>query len=459
MLIDLNVLIVEDSEDDAELIIRELRRGGYNPRTLRVDTKSALIDALKNQKWDLILSDFALPGFTGAGALALWKEFDLDIPFIVVSGTIGEETAVTMMKAGASDYLMKQNMARLNAAIERELRETQVRRQQRQAEKSLRDSELRFSLFMNYYPGLVLIQDVEGKIVYANQRFREIFPGREWLGEIARDHLPEDWADLLTLGDRQVLTGEIIRAVHEVTGADGVRWFEMVKYVIPREGLPPLIGVQALDVSERMRAEIEVLRAKKDLERAYEETLEGWARALEMHERETWGHSRRVVELTMEMASALRVPPEEQVFIRWGALLHDIGKMAVSEKILNKPGPLDADELRLVRLHPEKAFQLLYPIEYLRPAVVIPLHHHERWDGTGYPNALAGEEIPFAARMFAIVDVFIALCEKRSYSPAWTEQAAIDYIRKESGKHFDPHITQVFLEMQAAKQTGLKGGD
>jgi putative nucleotidyltransferase with HDIG domain len=451
MLTDLKVLIIEDSEDDAELIIRELRRGGYNPHYLRVDTKAALIDALKNRQWDLILSDFALPGFTGAGALAIWKEFDLDIPFIVISGTIGEETAVTMMKAGASDYLMKQNMARLIAAIERELRETQVRRQQRQAEKSLRDSELRFSMFMNYYPGLVLIQDVEGKIVYVNQRFKDTFPDHVWIGEKARDHLPRDWADLLVLGDRQALSGEVVRAVHEVEDVDGGQWYEMVKYLIPREGMLPLIGVQALDVSERMRAETEVLLAKKNLEKAYEETLEGWARALEMHECETLGHSRRVVALTMEMASALNVSPAELVYIRWGALLHDIGKMAISEKILNKPGSLDAEEWKLVRQHPEKAFQLLSPIEYLRPAVVIPYSHHERWDGTGYPAGLSGEAIPFAARMFAIVDVFTALCEKRSYSSAWPEGEALEYIRSESGKHFDPQLAEIFLRLQANK--------
>jgi HD-GYP domain-containing protein (c-di-GMP phosphodiesterase class II) len=153
----------------------------------------------------------------------------------------------------------------------------------------------------------------------------------------------------------------------------------------------------------------------------------------------------------MEMASALNVSPAELVYIRWGALLHDIGKMAISEKILNKPGSLDAEEWKLVRQHPEKAFQLLSPIEYLRPAVVIPYSHHERWDGTGYPAGLSGEAIPFAARMFAIVDVFTALCEKRSYSSAWPEGEALEYIRSESGKHFDPQLAEIFLRLQANK--------
>jgi len=449
MAVDLNILIVEDSEDDCELLIRELRRGGYNPIYLRVDSKTAMVQALQNRRWDLILSDFALPGFTGAGALAVWKELDLDIPFIVISGAIGEETAVTMMKAGASDYLMKQNLARLNAAIDRELRETQVRRQQKQAEKSLRDSELRFSLLMNFYPGLVFIQSMDGEILYVNQRFKDTFPSQKWIGEKARDFLSHEWAELLTMGDHEALQGETVRVVMELPGIDGGKWYEMVKYRIPREGLSPLIGVQALDVSERIRAENEVLQAKTSLEMAYEHTLEGWARALEMHERETWGHSRRVVDLAMEMAQELNIPAGEQVFIRWGALLHDIGKMAVPEAILTKPGPLDAEEWAVIRQHPEKAYQLLYPIEYLRPAVVIPYCHHEKWDGSGYPRGLAGEDIPLAARMFAVVDVFVALCEKRSYSAAWSETRAVDYLREQSGRHFDPLMVDTFLRLQA----------
>jgi putative nucleotidyltransferase with HDIG domain/PAS domain S-box-containing protein len=456
---DLKVLIVEDSEDDAELILRELRRGGYAPNYLRVASQAAMMDALDTRQWDIILSDFALPGFSGVGALTVWKSLDLDIPFIVISGTIGEETAVTMMKAGASDYLMKQNMARLNAAIERELRETQVRRQRREAEKSLRDSELRFSLFMNNYPGLVYIQNPSGEIVYVNQRYKETFPDHAWIGEKARDLLPQDWADLLTLGDPQALSGEIIRAVNEVTGVGGdaasatggSHWFEMVKFLIPREGTPPLIGVQALDVSERMRAENELLRAKQDLEKAYEETLEGWARALEMHERETLGHSRRVVNLAVELAQEMGIPQGEMEYIRWGALLHDIGKMAVPVSILNKPGPLTPDEWNLVREHPVKAYQLLYPIEYLRPAVVIPHRHHEKWDGSGYPDALMGAEIPLPARIFAVVDVYVALCEKRSYSDAWPELNALDYIREQAGQHFDPQVVDAFVRVQARK--------
>jgi putative nucleotidyltransferase with HDIG domain len=357
------------------------------------------------------------------------------------------------MKGGASDYLMKQNLARLNAAIERELRETQVRKHRRQAEKFLRESELRFSLFMNNYPGLVFIQEAKGDVVYVNQRFKETFPERDWIGEKIRGHLSQDWSDLLTLGDTQALGGDIVRAVGEMTDTNGGQWYEMVKFHIPREGMPPLIGVQALDVSERMRAENEVLQAKRDLEQAYEETLEGWARALELHERETLGHSRRVVDLTLEFAQELNISREDCVHIRRGALLHDIGKLYVPETILNKRGSLDKDEWAIILQHPHKAYQMLYPIEYLRQAIDIPYRHHEKWDGSGYPDGLAGEQIPFAARIFAIVDVFVALCEKRSYSTVRTPDEALEYIREQAGLHFDPELVEVFLRMQERKKS------
>jgi len=188
-------------------------------------------------------------------------------------------------------------------------------------------------------------------------------------------------------------------------------------------------------------------QANLELSLAYDITLEGWAGALEMRDQETEGHSRRVVDLTMELVKAMGVPEDQWVHIRRGALLHDIGKMGIPDRILLKPGKLDDEEWELMRMHPKFAEKWLKPIAYLRPALDIPLYHHERWDGAGYPVGLKGEQIPLAARIFSIIDVWDALRSDRPYRKAWPPEKTIEHIRSQSGKHFDPEVVKAFLEL------------
>jgi putative nucleotidyltransferase with HDIG domain len=186
-------------------------------------------------------------------------------------------------------------------------------------------------------------------------------------------------------------------------------------------------------------------RSNVDLALAYDSTIEGWARALDLRDEETEGHSRRVTELTLCIARELGMKDEELVHVRRGALLHDIGKMGIPDKILLKPGELDEEEWKIMKNHPNLAHDMLYPIEYLRPALDIPFYHHEKWDGTGYPKGLKGNEIPLAARIFAVVDVWDALLSDRPYRKAWTKEKATEYIQSQAGIHFDPGVVEVFL--------------
>jgi PAS domain S-box-containing protein len=180
---------------------------------------------------------------------------------------------------------------------------------------------------------------------------------------------------------------------------------------------------------------------------AYDNTLEGWAKALELRDMETEGHSRRVTDMTVRLAQEMGLRETEIVHIRRGSLLHDIGKMAIPDSILLKPGPLDAEEWKLMKMHPLFADQLLKPIAFLLPAADIPHCHHERWDGNGYPNGLSGEHIPLAARIFAVVDVWDALSSDRPYRPAWSAEKVNDYIEEQSGKHFDPKVVDAFQNL------------
>lgn len=188
-------------------------------------------------------------------------------------------------------------------------------------------------------------------------------------------------------------------------------------------------------------------RSHENLRDAYDKTIEGWARALDLRDRETHGHTQRVARVTVRLARNLGVPDDDLVHIRRGALLHDIGKMGIPDSILLKPGSLDEDEWEVMKRHPELAYRLLAPVEFLRPALEIPYGHHEKWDGTGYPRGLEREEIPLAARIFAVVDVWDALLSDRPYRDAWPEERVYEYLREEAGLHFDPEVVGAFEEL------------
>lgn len=187
-------------------------------------------------------------------------------------------------------------------------------------------------------------------------------------------------------------------------------------------------------------------RSNQDLRKAYDRTIEGWAHALSLRDMETVEHSRRVTEMTVKLARALGMNDDQLVQVRRGALLHDIGKMSIADSILRKTGPLDEVEWTQMRKHPDFARQMLAPIEFLHPATAIPVSHHEKWDGSGYPQGLKGKQIPLEARIFAIVDVWDALTSDRPYRDAWPEEKVRQYLQEQSSKHFDPKIVEAFFK-------------
>jgi HD-GYP domain-containing protein (c-di-GMP phosphodiesterase class II) len=189
-------------------------------------------------------------------------------------------------------------------------------------------------------------------------------------------------------------------------------------------------------------------RSKLELELAYDATIEGWSRALDLRDEETEGHTRRVTDFTIWLARGMGLSEADIVHIRRGALLHDIGKMGIPDSILLKPDELSDEEWKKMKAHPQFAYEMLSPITYLKPALDIPHYHHEKWDGTGYPHGLKGEQIPLAARIFALADVWDALTSDRPYRSAWPPDKAYEYIHEHSGTHFDPRVVEAFLSMK-----------
>ncbi len=192
--------------------------------------------------------------------------------------------------------------------------------------------------------------------------------------------------------------------------------------------------------------------AQIELSLTYEATVEAFARALEMRDREPVGHTHQVTEITVRLARVVGVDEEAMPHLRRGALLHDIGKLGVPESIVQKSGSLTDQEWNVMRLHPQIAYDLLSPIVYLHSALEIPYCHHERWDGSGYPQGLKGDQIPLAARIFAVVDVWDALISDRPFRKAWSEYQASRYLKEHSGSYFDPQIVDVFLNAEIKRK-------
>jgi putative nucleotidyltransferase with HDIG domain/PAS domain S-box-containing protein len=207
-----------------------------------------------------------------------------------------------------------------------------------------------------------------------------------------------------------------------------------------------LLDTARQEIQERKRAELRIRDAYEALDQAYESTLIGWAQALDMRDGETQGHSRRVADMTLKLAKIVGLPEQEWVHIWRGALLHDIGKMGIPDSILLHPGPLGKREWEIMRRHPVHGVKWVEGIDYLKPAIPLIRHHHERWDGNGYPDGLRETEIPLPARIFSIVDVWDALLSTRPYRAAWTRGQVVGYLTENAGRQFDPEIVDIFLQ-------------
>jgi PAS domain S-box-containing protein/putative nucleotidyltransferase with HDIG domain len=567
----LRVLVVEDSEDDVLLIIRELKKGGYDPVYERVETAAAMKKALQEKQWDIILCDYKLPKFNATSAIAVLKETNIDIPLIIVSGTIGEETAVECMRLGAQDYIMKDNLSRLCPAIARELEEAEVRNKQKQAEEALHQSEEKYRTILENIEDGYYEVDLNGNFTFFNASVCRIlgYPQEEMMGMNNRQYIDAENAKKIFQAFNEVYRkGKPGRVVdYEIIRKDGTKRYIEVSVSLQKNSSGKPIGFRGIsrDITERKQTEELVIESearfrtlvenasdgifvqidyrfayinpvmlhifgaerpeqllgqlvmdrfhpdfrelvrerlrllneekkhvslleqiylrldgsqvrvevsampiiydgkngavvfvrditerKQSFERmkkALRATVQAISLTVEMKDPYTSGHQQRVADLARAIATEMGLSTDRQDFIRTASTIHDIGKIAIPSEILSKPTKLTDLEFNFIKTHAHSGYDILKDIEFPWPVADVVFQHHERLNGSGYPQGLKGNDILLEARILSIADVVEAIAFHRPYRPAVGINLALEEISENKGILYDADAVDACLKL------------
>ena len=449
----IHILLIEDDPAHAELIQRAFEDRGHGARLTITHTLTEARACLDSFTPTLIVADWRLPD--GDSSTFLVEQHHPYAPPIVIMTSYGSERmAVEAMRAGALDYIVKssESMADMPHIVERAIQQWKSFREQERIQSALAEQEAQFRLLAENSSDIIWRHDMQGNFLYVSPACRSVMGHEpaELIGQpiISFVH-PEDTAsiwELISSSNRVDPTAAIHYRARHKNGE--YIWLETTaKTIYDSENRAIEVQASSRDITERKQSQVALQRAHEDLQDAYDRTIEGWVVALDLRDRETEGHTQRVTQLAIHLARELGCSEEELVHIRRGALLHDMGKMGIPDEILQKPGPLTAEEWVIMRKHPLYAYQMLSPIRYLNQALIIPYYHHERWDGSGYPHGLKGDEIPLFARLFAVVDVWDALSSDRPYRKRLPPKEVVQYLEQEAGRLFDPEIVKRFLPL------------
>ncbi|UCD90799.1 MAG: PAS domain S-box protein [Desulfobacterales bacterium] len=446
----IRVLFVDDSDDDVMLLTKALKKGGYLPSYKQVDTADAMSDTLDSQTWDVILCDYAMPKFSAFSALNLYKKKGLDLPFIIVSGTITDETAVEAMKAGAHDYIIKDNLARLCPAIEREIREAKVRKERRQAESQLKKSEDKYRTLFQDSRDAIYINASQGAFIDFNQSMLDLFGYSR--AEISRMQTKDVFAkedEYLKFQDEINQKGSVREFEAKLCRKDGTEMDCLITAAVRQTKDQSIIGYQGIihDISALLSSRQTLEKSLKKLRKALGGTIQAMAVTVETRDPYTAGHQRGVSNLARAIASELGISENKIQGIRFAGVIHDIGKICVPGEILSKPGTISKNELGLIKEHSQVGHNILKTVDFPWPIAKIVLQHHEKMDGTGYPDGISGENILLEARVLAVADVVEAMGSHRPYRPSLGIDMALKEIQNHKNIFYDPQVVDACLRL------------
>jgi len=449
----IHILLIEDDPAHAELIQRAFEDRGDKAKLTIAHTLEEARTHMQNFKPALIIADWRLPD--GDSTELLLDEQDISSPPVVIMTSYGSErNAVEAIKSGALDYIVKssESMTDMPHIAERAIQQWQILQEQERMQVTLAEQEAQFRLLAENSSDMISRHDMEGTFLYVSPACRSLlgYEPEELIGtSIRRLVHPEDASNILDLLISPKWSDVTVTIPYRAQHKNGdLIWLETTARLFFDENKQRQeFQASSRDINERKKSEEALQIAHADLQEAYDKTIEGWVLALDLRDRETEGHTQRVMEMTIKLAQILGFHDDEIVHIRRGALLHDMGKMGIPDEILQKPGPLTDDEWEIMRRHPQYAYQMLSNIKYLKDAIIIPYYHHERWDGSGYPHKLKGKDIPRHARLFAVVDVWDALSSDRPYRKRIPHHEVVEYLKKETGRLFDPEIMEKFLPL------------
>ncbi|MBN2352170.1 MAG: HD domain-containing protein [Spirochaetales bacterium] len=446
----LKIVLVEDVDEDVVLMRRVLERAGLKTEIRTVCTAKELREALNEDEWDAILSDYNLPRMNGLDALRIRKDVCPRTPFIVVTGSIGEESAIELMKAGADDYIIKSNIKRLPTAVRQAVRTAAVRRGKRHAQSLLKRTKIMLEGIANGIEDRLFLISPTYRILWANQA-------------VLRD-LGRGLADIRGRACHEILFHRGVPCTPPVANCPfhsgpeggagssvyllGGRTFEVKAYPLKfgARKAPFFIHVSR-DISRLQESRAESVRNLNRLQKLLRNTIEALSGTMELRDPYTAGHQKKVSRLATAVARELGVDQRAIDGIYMAGIVHDLGKVAVPTEILTKPSLLDQNEFAIIKTHPRIGYDILKNIDFPWPVAQAVLEHHERLNGSGYPAGLREDGICLEAKIIAVADVVEAIASDRPYRPGLGIDKALEEIEKNKGTLFDPRSVEACLRL------------